>query len=170
MIRLTERLRLAPPVPADVQAHFEIHGDPRTNRFNPAGPCASLGESAAAVREWIEHWQRSGYGYWAVSVQAGGPVIGFGGIIQRDYGDGPVLNLYYRFRPEAWGLGYAQEMAAEAIRLAGELELTEPIVAVINEENVPSVRTAERVGLRFDKIIKLPRGERLQYRYVTPTD
>lgn len=168
MARLTDRLRLARPVPADVQAHFEIHGDPRTNRFNPAGPCASLGESATAVREWIEHWQRWGYGYWAVSARTGGPVIGFGGIVQRDYGEGGVLNLYYRFRPEAWGLGYAQEMAAAAIRLAGELELAEPIVAVINEENGPSVRTAERVGLRFDKIIRLPRGERLQYRYVTP--
>ena len=67
-------------------------------------------ETSAAIREWIEHWQRSGFGYWAVSAQAGGPVTGFGGIVRRDYGDGPVLNLYYRFRPQVWGRGYAQEV------------------------------------------------------------
>ncbi|MGW0803355.1 GNAT family N-acetyltransferase [Nonomuraea sp. NPDC002799] len=162
--RLTERLRLDRPTFADVTAHYEIHGDPETHRFNPAGPLASPADSEAELSEWAAHWEEHGFGYWTVRTRADGQVIGFGGVVYRDYGHGVMLNLYYRFRPSAWGRGLAQEMAREAIVLAAETVSGAPVVAVINPANTPSVRVAEQVGLRLDGMIPLARGSRALYR------
>jgi hypothetical protein len=41
-------------------------------------------------------------------------MIGVGGIMTKTIPDEPRLNLYFRFRPEAWGRAYATEMARVA--------------------------------------------------------
>ena len=68
----TARLTLRRPRPGDGPAMFEIHGDPLTNRHNPAGPDPDLETSAATLRDWVRRWESDGYGYWAVARGDGG--------------------------------------------------------------------------------------------------
>jgi len=56
-------------------------------------------------------------------------------------------NLYYRFKPAAWGRGYATEAAAAALRAAEAVAADSPIVARTRPHNEPSRRVAERLGL-----------------------
>jgi RimJ/RimL family protein N-acetyltransferase len=72
----TERLVLRRPVPEDLAAVHEVHGDPATNRYNPSGP-TSLDQSRQQLTDWIAHWERHGFGYWTVLRAQDGAVLGF---------------------------------------------------------------------------------------------
>lgn len=140
----TERLVLRRLRSGDEAAAVEIHTDPETNRYYPwardaAGSKAWLDE---AIRRWDEH----GFGYWAIEEHASGELIGFGGI-SRVIDDGEeVLNLYYRFRPSAWGKGYAVEMARHTLAWAEANVPHTPVSIVTRPENTPSLRVAEKLG------------------------
>jgi RimJ/RimL family protein N-acetyltransferase len=59
-----------------------------------------------------------------------------------------ALNLYYRFRPTAWGRGYAAEAVGAALGHARTLRADLPVCALIRADNEPSRRLAARLGLR----------------------
>jgi ribosomal-protein-alanine N-acetyltransferase len=50
-----------------------------------------------------------------------------------------------------WGRGLATEAAREAVKLGFESYGFRRIVALINPENVASVRVAEKVGMRYER-------------------
>lgn len=54
--------------------------------------------SAARLARDIGHWDRHGFGRWAV--EAGGKMVGFGGVTVSSDFDG--LNLSYHLQPESW--------------------------------------------------------------------
>lgn len=147
---LTERLRLRRPASADLDVLFEVHADPEASRFNRSDPPRSLEESLAVLESWLEHWRVHGFGPWVaeeISAPPGGPVIGFGGLRWRGAREPPGLNLYFWFRPSAWGHGYATELARAAIRFAFVELGADEVSAIINPENQPSIRVAERAGM-----------------------
>ncbi|WP_158888304.1 GNAT family N-acetyltransferase [Amycolatopsis anabasis] len=140
----TERLVLRPLREADRPTVLEIQTDPRTNEFNPRPPTVEETEQKFAY--WLDHWRRYGFGYLVVLEAATGKVLGLGGVQVRQHAGADVLNLYYRFRPAAWGQGYASEMAAAVVDWA-ERELPErPVLISISVGNKPSIRVAERLG------------------------
>jgi len=144
---VTDRLVLRRPVEADLDVVHEIHADPTTNRYNPAGPDRDLSTSRRWLQRWLEHWARNGFGYWTVESRADGEVLGFTGIRYDSWLGQPVLNLYYRFSPAVWGRGIATEGARCAVSLAGEHLPGLPVLARTTQENIPSQRTAMAAGL-----------------------
>jgi len=143
----TDRLILRQPRSDDGPAMFAVHGDPATNRYNPAGPDPDRAASEETLRCWLRQWEDDGYGYWAVTPLEGGTVLGFGGIMRLTWRDRDVLNLYYRLTPDAWGRGYATEVARTAVRLARSYVPRLPVIARTRPANIASIRTAERAGL-----------------------
>lgn len=143
----TERLLLRRPVEADLELVHEIHADPATNRYNPAGPDPDLAASRRRLHEWLDHWSEHGFGYWTVRSPGDGTILGFSGIRHERWLDRPVLNLYYRFGPRAWGRGYATEVARHAVKLAAERFPGVPVLARTKPNNIPSQRTALAAGL-----------------------
>ncbi|HEY7977876.1 MAG TPA: GNAT family N-acetyltransferase [Rhizomicrobium sp.] len=145
-MRYTPRLLLRPPVVEDFDAYFEIHGDPQTNKFNPAG-VPDKDKALAALAAYVADWREPGFGYWAVSTrEASSLIVGFGGVRRKEFADGPALNLYFRFRPSAWGQGFATELAAAALEFAFR-DLGEPrVLASTRANNLPSQKTLTRAG------------------------
>ena len=158
----TSRLLLRIPLYEDESAVFEIHGDPETNRFNPFGPHPNIQQSRWQLEHWIAHWKVHDFGYWSVSlIENQDYIIGFGGIIEKKiYGENR-LNLYYRFRPEVWGNGYATEMAQQAIEFGFQTLKRDEISATVRKTNTPSIRLMERLGMKFRKCITNAKGESL---------
>jgi RimJ/RimL family protein N-acetyltransferase len=149
----TARLHLLRPEQQDLDAVVAIHGDPETNRYNPDG-AASFETCERWLGIWRGDWKQEGFGYFAV-VTAAAPdhVIGVAGlkvatIRMPEESSFRALNLYYRFRPTAWGLGYAVEAAGAALDHARPLRPDLPVCALIRADNAPSRRLAERLGLR----------------------
>lgn len=146
----TTRLLLRAPQASDLAALFEIHADPITHRFNPGGPLRSPEAAEALWQSWAAHWQAQGYGYWAIaSREQPEQLLGFGGIMAKPIEGQTGLNLYFRFRPQAWGQGYASEMALAALALAFEQLYAPAVLAVVRPANMPSRKTLERIGLRL---------------------
>ncbi len=144
----TERLILRRPWADDGHAMFAVHGDPATNQYNPAGPDPDLATSEEILRQWQRHWEDNGFGYWTVMLAHTAKVIGFGGIMHVTWRDRDTLNLYYRLTPNAWGQGYATELARAAIALARTYLPLLPVVARTRPANTASMRTAEKAGLQ----------------------
>ena len=133
----------------DGPAMFAVHGDQATYRYSPARPHPDLATSEEMLRSCLQDWDTYGFGYWAVLLARGAEekIIGFGGVEYRVWREREVLNLYYRLTPSAWGQGYATELAQTAVSLARAYLPQWPVVARTRVENIPSIRTAERVGL-----------------------
>ena len=145
---VTARLVLRRPSPADLDAVFTVHADPRTNTHNPAGPDPDRAASARRLSEWLDHWEDHGFGCWTVE-DAGpaGATVGFAGLRHSEWRDRPVLNLYYRFSPERWGRGLATEAARAAVTWARAALPDLPVLAMTTERNLASQRTALAAGL-----------------------
>ncbi|MCY1082756.1 GNAT family N-acetyltransferase [Archangium lansingense] len=106
------------------------------------------------LERWLGDWARHGVGYWAVERRdAPGTIVGFSGMRHKELEGQRVLNLAYRFSPQCWGSGYATEAARVALALARQHIPDVPVVAIISLENAPSLRVAERLGMRRDRII-----------------
>ena len=147
---VTERLVLRHFVEADRQAVVEIQCDPDTNRHNPRPP--DTGTTLAMFDSWLEHWETYGYGYLAVREQGrpeagdGSDVIGMTGVRHREFRGEKVLNLAYRFRPTAWGKGYAVEAARAAVEWAEREIPAIPVLISVAVTNTPSLRVVEKLG------------------------
>jgi len=143
----TERLILRKPQRGDVPAIFAIHGDPKTNRYNPHGPMQSSDEAVDRLDGWLRDWAGNGLGYWSVLDARSHEIMGFGGVRRMQWAGRDVLNLYYRFSTKSWGQGYATEVARTAVQLAQEYLPELPVIARISPVNLPSIKVAERLGL-----------------------
>lgn len=158
----TERLLLCQPAPDVADAYFAIHGDPATNVHNPAGAMLDPRAAAPILENWQRHWREDGFGYWVVRDPGDGYVLGFGGV-RPPLPDEDFLNLYYRFRPTAWGKGYATELGRAALALAAKACPGAPVVALIRPRNEPSIRVAGRLGMHYDGEVERQLGIYLRY-------
>jgi RimJ/RimL family protein N-acetyltransferase len=107
-------------------------------------------ESAELMESIREHFQRRGYGLWAVDVIGGAPFIGFIGLSVPafDAPFTPCVELGYRLAFEHWGHGYATEGSRAALTFGfATIGLLE-IVAMTAAGNERSRRVMERLGMR----------------------
>lgn len=147
---LTERLLLRAPQPADLAALYEIQSDPVSQRFSPSAMPGSREEVLQQLDDWLAHWQAHEFGYWAIALrEQPEELLGFGGLMHRMLAGRSGLALYFRFRPQAWGQGYAAEMTQAALALAFEQLQAPAVGAVVQPANTPSRKTLQRAGLRL---------------------
>ena len=96
-----------------------------------------------------DHWQRRGFGLWAVEVIGGAPFIGFIGLSVPSF-DAPFMpcvELGYRLAFEHWSKGYAAEGSRAALEFGfTSLGLPE-IVALTTASHERSRRVMERLGM-----------------------
>ncbi|MEZ5985261.1 MAG: GNAT family N-acetyltransferase [Hyphomonas sp.] len=141
-------LVLREPGMGDLDRHFEIYGDLRANKHNPAGPLASPKDSRRMLQAWKDHWWKYGFGNWAVSTgDEPEDVIGFGGLSHRIINGKERINLGFRFAPEAWGKGYATQLGEAALHVAFDQLGLEAVHAFVRPGNLPSIRVLERLNM-----------------------
>lgn len=131
----TERLTIAPAVPADLPALQRTWTDPLVRRHlgGPLSPEAAARRRAAA--------DLSG----TFSVRVEGATVGFCFLGRHRTGD---VELSYTFLPEHWGRGYAYEACVAVLDAAFEADRgLVRVVAVTQMVNVRSRRLLDRLGL-----------------------
>ena len=140
----TERLDLRPVAPEDAAALYEIFSDPAGWWYDPD----SRHTEPATTERWCERaaaaWERDGLSYWTVRELSTGAVIGVGGAQRQRTGN---WNLNYRIASDRQRQGLAGELARAAMEAAVQHDPSVPIIAWAAENNLPSRRVAERVGL-----------------------
>lgn len=105
---------------------------------------------------YIGHWQLLGYGYWAVCEKATGQVIGSVGIQNLKRNLTPQLEYPeagWTLSPTAGGKGFATEALTAMLAWADSV-FAEPICCIIDEDNLRSIRLAERMGFQFKHYVE----------------
>src|SRR5579862_7099585 len=104
----TERLILRPIRETDLDDLCALYSDPEVMRYLNTG-VLNRDETRIRLQRMLDHWQRHGYGIWAVVHKIDGNFIGRCGIANiHDYED---RELAYTFARAYWGQGYATESA-----------------------------------------------------------
>lgn len=101
----------------------------------------------------ISSYARTGFGLLAVILDDTDQSIGMCGLIKR-----PTLedvDLGYAFLPKFWSQGYAFESAQAVMDHAKKVIGLKRVVAIVDPKNAGSIRLLEKLGMRFEKMVKL---------------
>ena len=143
----TPRLQLRHFNRTDLDELALIFSDAVVLKYLVPNRAATREETLTALLSMISHWQRHGYGRWAVVHQETQKLIGYGGL--RSFDGTPEL-VYLLARPY-WGLGFATEIAQGCLEYGFMQQNFERIIALTRPDNLASRRVMEKVGLSFEK-------------------
>ena len=105
--------------------------------------------AAEAMGRVRGHFEREGFGLWAVEVVGGAPFIGFTGIARVPFRP-EWIEVGWRLAREHWGQGYAPEAARAALAWGFANLPVDEIVAMTVPSNVKSQRVMAKLGMVRD--------------------
>jgi RimJ/RimL family protein N-acetyltransferase len=173
----TERLVLRRWRPEDRGPFARLNADPRVAEFL-GGPLVSVDSDALAAR--IQgHFDRVGYGLWAIEVPGIAPFVGCAGLAVPAFTAPftPCVEIGWRLAFEHWGRGYASEAARAVLAFGFQVLRLPEIVAFTVPHNRRSRRVMEKLGMAHDPAADfdhpmLPAGHPLRrhllYRIASP--
>ena len=150
----TERLTLRRFTPEDAADNYRIYTDPENMRFMGRQPDSVEFERYHIRRHIANYYDTHGFGLWAAVLKENKQLIGRCGLLYQQVEDRREVEVSYLIDRHYWGRGLATEAAREVVRLGFEQYRFPRIVAMINPENVASVRVAEKAGLRFGRRVQ----------------
>jgi RimJ/RimL family protein N-acetyltransferase len=145
----TPRLRLRAFREQDLAAWAKTMGDPEVVRHLGGTPFARE-DTWRRILSAVGLWPMLGYGYWAVERKEEGDLIGQVGFSDFKRDMQPSIEglpeAGWIFSPHAHGKGYASEAVTAALGWADQRLKAPVIPAIIDPDNAPSIRVAERCG------------------------
>ncbi len=101
----------------------------------------------------VASYAQNGFGLYLVELKESGESMGMCGLIRRN--TLKDVDIGYAFLPKFWSRGYALEAAREMKRYAQEELGLKRLVAVVDPENPASIHLLEKLGMKFEKMVRL---------------
>lgn len=98
-------------------------------------------------------YERLGFGMWLVESRETGEALGMCGLLKRDMLDD--VDIGFTFLERFWGSGYALEAATAVMQFGWNVAKLPRIVAITAPHNASSIRLLEKLGLRFERKLRL---------------
>ena len=158
MILETERLILRRLSPEDAPFILELVNDSDFLRYIGDKGVRNLDDA----RDYIlkgpgASYKRFGFGMYLTQLREDATPIGMCGLLKRDTLDYPDVG--FAFLPAFRRHGYALE-AASATMAHGRRDFgMERVLAVVSSDNASSIRLLERLGLKFEGMIRMSEDE-----------
>jgi RimJ/RimL family protein N-acetyltransferase len=106
---------------------------------------------------FLKTYDEVGFGFYSLILKNTHQSIGIAGLVDREGID--HIDIGYGMLPEFRGKGYAFE-ATKAVYDYGYKDLKlDKIVAIVNPDNPGSIKLLSKLGLEFEKMIRLPDEE-----------
>ena len=151
----TDRLILRWLSASDAEFILELLNDPSWLHFIGDKGVRTTQEARDYILKGpIEMYARLGYGPYLVELKKGGTPIGLCGLIKRGFLDD--VDIGFGFLPRHWSKGYAYEAACAVMGYGKGVLGLRRIVAITSSDNDRSARLLERLGLRFEQMVKIP--------------
>lgn len=150
----TERLVLRWLNTGDAAFILRLVNDPSWLKF--------IGDRGVRTREDAERYLRNGplamyarlgFGLYLVETKEGALPIGICGFVKREALDD--VDLGFAFLPPFRGQRYAFESAASTLAYGRSVLGLARVVAITARDNAPSIRLLERLGFRFERMVRL---------------
>ena len=106
-------------------------------------------QSDALVTRIEQHFEREGFGFWAVEVPGVAPFVGAVGLLVPGFAAPftPCVEIGWRLHPAFWGRGYASEAARAALAFGFETIGLDEIVSLTVPANTRSRAVMQRLGM-----------------------
>ena len=150
----TERLRGRRPEPDDLLEYVRIFTDPRVDEDLWPADLRTSDKVAAILKGSIEHWDRWGFGPWTVLERGSERIVGRVGLEYTTKFGHPEVELEWFIDPDAWGRGYATEMAQEAVRAAFTTLGLDELIAYTTPDNTASRSIMEKLGMTYERDVE----------------
>ena len=158
---ITPRLIVRELTPADAPFILALLNDPSFIRNIGDRGVRTLDDAAGYIENGPRaSYARHGFGLWLVELAEAAAPIGICGLLQRD--ELPDPDIGFAFLPAYRSKGYAFEAASAVLAHArGGLGLSR-LLAIVNPDNQSSIRLLERLGFRYERVVRLtPEGTEL---------
>lgn len=133
---------------------YDLVNDPGWLRNIGDRGVRNLDDARAYMRRaMLAMYERHGFGMYLVELKETGEPIGTCGLVKRDGLDD--VDIGFAFLPQFRDRGFAREAAVAVLGHARELGLPR-VVAIVSAANDRSISLLERIGLRFERMLKLP--------------
>lgn len=150
----THRLILRRFTEADSAFILELLNEPSWKRYIGDRGIDSL----EAARHYIEtgpmaSYEQHGFGLYAIEQKTDATLVGMCGLIKRDGLDDVDIGFAVLSRFE--GQGLASEAAAPTLAYSRDTLGLKRVVAITSIDNERSARVLERLGMRFERMVRL---------------
>ena len=105
----------------------------------------------------VASYERFGFGLYLVALKETRLPIGICGLVKRDGLED--MDIGYALLPQFWSKGYAFEAASAVLTFGRQTLGLKRIVAITTPDNHSSIRVLHKLGLKFEKMVKLPGAE-----------
>lgn len=138
----------------DARFILQLLNEPSWLRFIGDKGVRNLDDARAYILKGpVEMYSRLGFGLYLVELKEEGCPIGICGLIKRDSLED--VDIGFAFLPKYWGRGYAYEAASAVVAYGRDVLGLKRIVAITSVDNEGSAKLLEKLGLRFERMIKL---------------
>jgi len=150
----TPRLLLRRQLPADLDDLWALYCDPEITKYIPDAP-----RTRDEAREELE-WHMNGHprnpdlGLWATLHKERGKFIGRCGLLPWEIEGRQEVEVAYTIARDYWGQGLATEAATAILQYGFETLGLTRLVSLIEPENIPSQKVAEKIGMAYEKTVE----------------
>jgi len=146
----TQRLRLRLWRDDDLGPFAALNADPAVVEY--LGGASTRAQSDALAERIRAHFEREGFGLWAVEIPKVATFAGFVGLSVPPFKAHftPCVEVGWRLARACWGVGYATEGARAAISFGFEQLHLKEIVSFTVPANRRSRAVMERIGMQRD--------------------
>jgi RimJ/RimL family protein N-acetyltransferase len=150
----TDRLVLRRLELSDAAFILELLNDPSFLRFIGDKGVRSLEDACEYLRTGpIASYERFGFGLYLTERREDGVPMGICGLLKRDSLND--VDVGFAFLPRYWAKGYAFESASAVLAHGRTAFGLGRIVAITSSDNTASMCLLEKLGLKFESMVRL---------------
>ena len=154
----TERLALRKLSSDDAEFILELLNEPSFIRNIGDKGVRTTDDAVQYIQNGpVASYERFGFGLYLVQLKGSGVPIGICGLLKRETLQD--IDVGFAFLPKFWSKGYAVESAGAVMDHGRHILGIGRIVAITAPENYGSIKVLEKIGLRFEGVIRLSEGE-----------
>ncbi|TGL63232.1 GNAT family N-acetyltransferase [Leptospira sarikeiensis] len=153
----TSRLLLRKWKQEDLEPFSKMNSNPQVMRFFPK--LLNQSETGNLISKMQDHWEKYGFGLFALEEKFSGNFIGFTGLMYTNFNSffTPAVEIGWRLDHTFWGKGFAKEAASVSLKFGFETLHLREIVSFTSRINHASRGVMESVGLKYSGEFEHPR-------------
>ena len=103
---------------------------------------------------FFKSYKENGFGFYSMVIKDTLEMIGIVGLVNREGLE--HIDIGYGILPEFRGQGFAYEATKAVYDYSQDTLKLKKIVAIVNPDNIRSIKLLQKLGLNFEKMVRLP--------------
>ncbi len=142
----------------------QLHSSIETTRYLSGGAPWTMEKAEERLRSWFDEHAREGTTKYKMLRRDDGRFIGRAGFSRFHERGRGEFELGYSLRQDAWGNGYATEIAGALAKWFFSRGFADRFIAFAHPENAASQRVLQKIGMQYEAPIAVGGAPGLCYR------